>query len=144
MQDQQRGFCLVQQVNSTPPLSTHNWYACLQVDTLIEPAVCKIESVKVLQTTSHPPNQTWCSRLPPWEHQLPNKYVVAARYHWPLTLKSSQQTWQSGNAHKPLSTVVQLGASLILNGHDWMTSPHALWPIQSPSMMSMVQQTKQA
>jgi hypothetical protein len=44
-------------VNSMPPLSTHNWYTCLQVDTIIEPAVCKIESAKVTQTNSHPPNQ---------------------------------------------------------------------------------------
>jgi hypothetical protein len=28
---------------------------CLQVDTTIEPAVCEIESVKVIQTISHPP-----------------------------------------------------------------------------------------
>jgi hypothetical protein len=56
----------------------HNQYACLQVDTIIEPAVCEIESVKVMQTNSHPPNQNQHSHLPAWECQLPSKYVVAA------------------------------------------------------------------
>jgi hypothetical protein len=61
-----------------PLLLMHNQYVCLQVDTITEPAVCKIESVKVIQNISHPPNPNRHSCLPAWEHQLPGKYVVAA------------------------------------------------------------------
>jgi hypothetical protein len=57
MWDQWQGFCLAQQVNSMRPLLTYNRYTCLQVYTMIEPAVCEIDSVKVMQTNSHPPIQ---------------------------------------------------------------------------------------
>jgi hypothetical protein len=65
-------------VNSTPLLSSRNRFACLEVDTPIEPHICSTNSTEVMQTHSHPsiPNQR--SRLPAWEHQLPVKYVVAA------------------------------------------------------------------
>jgi hypothetical protein len=56
-------------LNGTPPLSTYNRYTCLQIDPIIEPAVCEIESAKVIQTTSHPPNPNQCSCLPAWECQ---------------------------------------------------------------------------
>jgi hypothetical protein len=48
---------LVQQVNSKPLLSMHNQYTCLQVDTLMEPAVCNIESAKDILTIFYPLNQ---------------------------------------------------------------------------------------
>jgi hypothetical protein len=71
-------FFQEQQVNSTPPLSMHNLYACLQVDTLIGPAFGKIKSAKVIQTKLSPPIPCRCSHLLAWEHQLPNRYIVAA------------------------------------------------------------------
>jgi hypothetical protein len=65
-------------VNSTPPLSSCNRYACLEVDTPIEPLICITNSTEVMQTYSHLPIPSRHSRLPAWEHQLPVKYVVAA------------------------------------------------------------------
>jgi hypothetical protein len=65
-------------VNSTPLLSSYNRFACLEVDTLIEPRICVAKSTEVVQTHSHPPNPNPCSRLPAWERRLPVKYVVAA------------------------------------------------------------------
>jgi hypothetical protein len=64
-----------------PPLSSYNRFACLEVDTPIEPFTCDANSTEVVQTHSHPPtppipNQH--SQLPAWEHRLPIKYVVAA------------------------------------------------------------------
>jgi hypothetical protein len=65
-------------VNSTPPLSSHNHFACLEVDTPIEPLACVTNSTEVVQTPSHPPIPNRRSCLPAWEHWLPVKYMVAA------------------------------------------------------------------
>jgi hypothetical protein len=65
-------------VNSMPPLSSYNRFACLEVDTLIEPHIYVANSTEAVQTPSHPPNSNRRSRLPAWERQLPVKYVVAA------------------------------------------------------------------
>jgi hypothetical protein len=59
-------------------LSTHNRYVCLQVDTTIECAVCKIGSVKVIQTISHSPIPNRRSCLQAWERRLPCTYVIAS------------------------------------------------------------------
>jgi hypothetical protein len=48
-------FCQIQQVNSTPPLSSYNHFACLEVDTPIEPFICAANSTEVVQTHSHSP-----------------------------------------------------------------------------------------
>jgi hypothetical protein len=45
-------------VNSMPPLSSYNRFACLEVDTLIEPHICVANSTEAVQTPSHPPNPT--------------------------------------------------------------------------------------
>jgi hypothetical protein len=68
-----------------PPLSSYNRFACLEVDTLIEPHICVTKSTEVVQTHSHPPNPNRRSRLPAWERRLPVKYVVAAS-HGPMSL----------------------------------------------------------
>jgi hypothetical protein len=73
-----RGFCQIQQVNSTPPLSSYNHFTCLEVDTLIESHTCIAKTTEVVQTPSHPPIPNRRSRIPAWERQLPIKYVVAA------------------------------------------------------------------
>jgi hypothetical protein len=65
-------------VNSMPPLSSYDHFACLQVDTLIQPEICNIESKEVIHHTSHPPIPNRCSHCPAWEHQLPSKYVVTS------------------------------------------------------------------
>jgi hypothetical protein len=75
---QRLGFCQIQQVNSTPPLSSRNCFACLEVDTLIEPHICVANGTEVMQTHSHPPIPNRRNRLPAWERRLPVKYVVAA------------------------------------------------------------------
>jgi hypothetical protein len=49
------GFCQIQWVNSTPPLSSYNRFTCLEVDTLIEPHICVASGTEVMQTHSHPP-----------------------------------------------------------------------------------------
>jgi hypothetical protein len=49
------GFCQIQQVNSTSPLSSYNRFACLEVDTPIEPFTCAAESTEVVPNPSHPP-----------------------------------------------------------------------------------------
>jgi hypothetical protein len=72
------GFCEVQQVNCMPPLSSYNCFACLQVDTLIQPEISNIESKGVVQTTSHPPIPNQCSHLLAWECRLPSKYVITS------------------------------------------------------------------
>jgi hypothetical protein len=61
-----------------PPLSSYNRFACLEVDTLIEPCICIAKSTEVVQTHSHPPFPNQCSCHPAWERRLPIKYVVAA------------------------------------------------------------------
>jgi hypothetical protein len=61
-----------------PPLNSYNCFACLEVDTLIEPCICVTNSTEAMQTPSHPPNSNQRSHLPAWEHRLPVKYVVAA------------------------------------------------------------------
>jgi hypothetical protein len=38
-----------------PPLSSCNHFACLEVDTLIEPHICIASGTEVVQTHSHPP-----------------------------------------------------------------------------------------
>jgi hypothetical protein len=68
----------VQWVNSMPPLSSYNRFACLEVDTIIEPHICIANSTEVVQTPSHPPIPNRRSRIPAWERWLPIKYVVAA------------------------------------------------------------------
>jgi hypothetical protein len=60
-----------------PLLSSYNRFACLEVDTLIEPHICIAKSTEVMQTHSHPPIPNQHSRRPAWEHRLPIKYVVA-------------------------------------------------------------------
>jgi hypothetical protein len=61
-----------------PPLSSCNRFACLEIDTLIEPHICITNSTEVMQTHSHPPIPNRCSHFPAWECWLPTKYVVAA------------------------------------------------------------------
>jgi hypothetical protein len=61
-----------------PPLSSYNRFACLEVDTLIEPHICVAKSTEVVQTYSHPPIPNQRSRRLAWERRLPVKYVVAA------------------------------------------------------------------
>jgi hypothetical protein len=65
-------------MNSMPLLSSYNCFACLEVDTLIEPHIYIAKSTEVVQTPSHPPIPNRRSRLLAWECQLPVKYVVAA------------------------------------------------------------------
>jgi hypothetical protein len=38
------------------PLSSYNRFACLEVDTQLEPFTCAANSTEVMQTHSHPPN----------------------------------------------------------------------------------------
>jgi hypothetical protein len=59
------------------PLSSYNCFACLEVDTLIEPHICIAKSTGVVQTYSYPPIPNQRSRHPAWECRLPVKYVVA-------------------------------------------------------------------
>jgi hypothetical protein len=61
-----------------PPLSSYNRFACLEVDTPIDPFTCAAKSTEVMPTPSHPPIPNRHSRVPAWEHRLPVKYVVAA------------------------------------------------------------------
>jgi hypothetical protein len=62
-----------------PPLSSHNRFACLEINTLIESHICMCrKSTEVVQTPSLPPIPNRLSRLLAWEHRLPIKYVVAA------------------------------------------------------------------
>jgi hypothetical protein len=56
----------------------HNRYACLQVDTTIEPATCEIKSAKVIRTVSQPPIPNRRSGLRAWERQSPRTYVIAS------------------------------------------------------------------
>jgi hypothetical protein len=65
-------------VNSMPPLLSYNIFTCLQVDTIMTPAICNIESNQVVQTISYPPNFNQHSHLPAWECWLPGKYIVAS------------------------------------------------------------------
>jgi hypothetical protein len=58
------GFCEVQWVNCRPPLSSYNWFACLQVDTLIELEIYNIKSKEVIHSISHPSIPNWHSHLP--------------------------------------------------------------------------------
>jgi hypothetical protein len=58
-------------------LSSYNCFACLEVDTLIEPHICIKNGTEVIQTHSHPPIPNQHSHLPAWECQLLVKYVVA-------------------------------------------------------------------
>jgi hypothetical protein len=60
-----------------PLLSSHNRFACLEVDTPIEPLTCVTNGTEVVQTPSHPPIPNRRSGLPAWERRLPVKYVVA-------------------------------------------------------------------
>jgi hypothetical protein len=61
-----------------PLLLSYNRFTCLQVDTIITPEICNIESNQVVQTISHPPNSNQCNRLLAWEYWLPSKYVIAS------------------------------------------------------------------
>jgi hypothetical protein len=64
-----------------PPLSSYNHFACLEVDTQIEPFICAANSTEVVPTPSHPPISPTPNHrrlLPAWEHRLPVKYIVAA------------------------------------------------------------------
>jgi hypothetical protein len=56
--EQEVGFCQDLWVNSIPPLSSYNRFACLEVDTLIEPHICVTNSTEAVQTPSHPPIPT--------------------------------------------------------------------------------------
>jgi hypothetical protein len=38
-----------------PPLSSYNRFACLEVDTQLEPFTCAANNTEVVQTHSHPP-----------------------------------------------------------------------------------------
>src|SRR3981189_2177844 len=76
MQGGRRGFCLIQWVNSTPLLSSHNWYACLVVDQC-EDATSIFDCVKVVPQPSPPPQKVARIRLANWERCLPKKFVIA-------------------------------------------------------------------
>src|SRR3979490_582612 len=63
-------------MNSTPPLSSHNRYACLVVDQC-EDATSVFDCVKVVPQPSPPPPKTARIRLANWERRLPKKFVIA-------------------------------------------------------------------
>src|SRR3981189_2971776 len=71
-----RGFCSTQQVISTPPLSSHNWYACLVVDQC-EDATSVFDCVKVVPQPSAPPQKVARICLANWERRLPKKFIIA-------------------------------------------------------------------
>src|SRR3981189_1813405 len=71
-----RGFCSTQRVISTPPLSSHNRYACLVVDQC-EDATSVSDCVKVVPQPSVPPLKTARIRLANWERRLPKRFVIA-------------------------------------------------------------------
>src|SRR3981189_1842303 len=59
-----------------PPLSSHNWYACLVVDQC-EHATSVFDCVKVMPQPSPPPPKTARIRLANWERHLPKRLVIA-------------------------------------------------------------------
>src|SRR3981189_2652813 len=70
------GFCPTQRVISTPPLSSHNRYACLVVDQC-EDATSIFDCVKVVPQPSPPPQKVARIRLANWECRLPKKFIIA-------------------------------------------------------------------
>src|SRR3981189_1718141 len=76
MRGGRRGFCSTQWVDSTPPLSLHNWYACLVVDQC-EDATSVFDWVKVVPQPSPPPPKTARIQLANWERRLPKRFVIA-------------------------------------------------------------------
>src|SRR3981189_2064619 len=76
MRGDRRGFCSTQQVNSTPPLSSHNRYTCLVVDQC-EDATSVSDCVKVVPQPSFPPLKTARIRLANWERRLPKRFIIA-------------------------------------------------------------------
>src|SRR3981189_1064915 len=71
-----RGFCSTQRVISTPPLSSHNWYACLVVDQC-EDATSVFDCAKVVPQPSPSPPKVAQIRLANWECRLPKRFVIA-------------------------------------------------------------------
>jgi hypothetical protein len=55
MRGVRRGFFEIQWVNHTLLLSSYNHFACLQVDTLIQPEICNIESKETIRSIFIPP-----------------------------------------------------------------------------------------
>jgi hypothetical protein len=82
-----------------PLLSSYNHFACLEVDTPIEPLICVANSTEVMRTNSYSPIPNRCSCLPTWEHRLPVKCVVAMS-PGPMSLTVDVETESTDTAVK--------------------------------------------
>jgi hypothetical protein len=75
MQGHRGGFCEVQQVNSTFPLLSYNDFACSQIDTLLYPKKCNIESKQVTNYLPSPQSKSMQSPSS-LQCQSPSKYII--------------------------------------------------------------------
>src|SRR6267154_1093335 len=80
-----RGFYVPQRVNSTPPLSTSNCYAILDVDLVEENSTLSSEptdkamiAADIQSTPLTPSHPVYPPCLKRWEWRLPHEYVVAS------------------------------------------------------------------
>jgi hypothetical protein len=58
-----------------PPLNSYNHFACLEVDTLIEPHICIENSTEVVKTTPIPPFQTDAIAIQPGSIGYPSNML---------------------------------------------------------------------
>jgi RNase H-like domain found in reverse transcriptase/Reverse transcriptase (RNA-dependent DNA polymerase)/Integrase zinc binding domain/Chromo (CHRromatin Organisation MOdifier) domain len=99
-------------VISTPPLRSHNRYACLSVDKIEDPSTDKPDCVKDVQTPSSPTNPRRCEhvRRTRWERRLPRKYVISSDSSNSLEIDIEIETTDT-NAKRRTKALVDCGAT---------------------------------
>ena len=65
-------------MNPTPPLSSHNRYSLLSVDTLDNTSDDNLDGVKVIEKSREIASNKEYIRLTSWERRLPQSYVISS------------------------------------------------------------------
>ena len=99
-------------MNSTPPLYSHNRYACLSVDKIPTSSPDKPDYAKDVQETIPPPPTQRCDhvRRTRWEKRLPKKYIISSDSSNSLDIDVEIETTDTGVKHKT-KALVDCGAT---------------------------------
>ena len=104
-------------MNSTPPSSSRNRFACLSVEEIHEPSVTAYDYEKAVPDT--PPSPLRRPRIPRWERRLPRRFVVASTPNANSLDVSIEVETTDTNVKRATKALVDCGATGLFMDTQW-------------------------